>query len=599
VSDAEGTSESAVLSSGRETSASLQAEILARLSEAPQQRCLAFYLPQEPVRWLSREEVHRRAARAARRLLRDGVKAGDVCVIVLPSGEAAALAVVATLLIGAVPLLIAPPTLVAGNRELSDTLASTLRLTRARLALCASSLEPMVAPLVTKLQHTRFTFVSATSLADADEPLTPVLPAATDVAAMQLTSGTTAKPRICVWDHRAILAALDGMAAAMRMRADDVCLSWTPLYHDMGLVNNFLLCLARGVPLIMLSPQDFIRSPALWLRGLSESAATVTWSPNFGFAVTARKVAGGELEGVRLDRVRAFWNAAERIHLETLETFYRRFAALGVRWEALKTNYGCAENVGGATFGALDAPLRHEHVDRNLLDQRGMAQRLPSARDDARSLSVVSVGRPRPGLAIRVLSAHGKALPDGCVGEICLETPSRMLRYHKSARDTAHALRGGLLHTGDLGYLRDGELYFVGRVRERITVEGKKIDPSAFEKILTTTPGVREGCFAAFGISDQSLGTERVIVVSEVRAELAGSVTTLLATIRRRCFLQLGIVPDDVMLVRPGTLAKTSSGKRRHRYFRKRYLAGELEPARIRVDESRTPSAAASSILQP
>jgi acyl-CoA synthetase (AMP-forming)/AMP-acid ligase II len=441
--------------------------------------------------------------------------------------------------------------------------------------------------LLAKFPRTRFVFVPTSWSADPNgDPFVPVLPAATDVVAMQLTSGTTAMPKICVWDHRAILAALDGMTAAMGIGADDVCMNWTPLYHDMGLVNNFLLCLVRGVPLVLLSPQDFIRRPALWLRCLSETGATITWSPNFGFAVTTRKVTDGDLEGVRLDRVRAFWNAAERIHLETLEAFHHRFAGWGVRWEALKTNYGCAENVGGATFSALDAPACHERIDRALLDQRGIAQRVAPSHDEAGAVSVVSVGRAHPGLSVHILSAHGKALPDGCVGEICLETGSRMLRYQQNTRDSSRALRDGLLHTGDLGYLRDGELYFVGRVRERITVQGKKIDPSAFEEVLVATPGVREGCFVAFGVSDKSIGTERVIVVSEVRPEAAEHASRLAATIRRSCFMRLGLAPHDVVLVRPGTLAKTSSGKRRHRYFRIRYLAGDLEPARLAVDES-------------
>lgn len=565
---------------------SLQAEILARLEEAPDARCLAFYRPRQAVHWLSREDVGRQATGVARRLVREGVRPGDVCVIILPSGETAALAVVAALLIGAVPLLVAPPALAGGNRELYDTLASTLRRTRAPLAICAPAMERDVTPLARTFQRTRFAFGSHSWLDHSEiGPLAPALPRDTDVAAMQLTSGTTATPRICVWDHRAVLAALDGMANAMGMCADDVCLNWTPLYHDMGLVNNFLLCLARGIPLVLLSPQEFIRRPAMWLRGLSETGATVTWSPNFGFAVAARRATDDELEGVRLDGVRAFWNAAERIHLQTFEAFHRRFAAIGVRWEALRTNYGCAENIGGATFSALDGPPAHERVDRRLLEERGVARRVASAGDGAGAVSMVSAGRPHRDLTLRIRSARGRLLPDGRVGEICLETPSRMLRYHRDARQTARALRGGVLATGDLGYLRDGELYVVGRVRERITVQGRKIDPSAFEEVLAAMPGLREGCFVAFGVADESLGTERVVIVSEVRPELATSLTSLAGAIRRSCFLQLGLAPDDVVLVRPGTLAKTSSGKRRHRHFRELYLAGGLEQARI-VDES-------------
>jgi acyl-CoA synthetase (AMP-forming)/AMP-acid ligase II len=562
--------------------ASVQAEILARLAEAPEAKCLASYGWRDGIRWLSRAEVNARATCVAATLLRCGVTPGDVCVIMLPSGHATALAVTATLFVGAVPLLIAPPTLFGANLNLYETLESTVRRTRARLAICWSSLESDLTDVARKFPATRFLFVAANWPTDGEKiQLEPVLPQATDIAAMQLTSGTTATPRICVWDHKGILAALNGMAAAMRVSSEDVCLNWTPLYHDMGLVNNFLLCLARGIPLVLVSPQEFIRKPALWLRGLSETGATITWSPNFGYAVTSRKAADDELERVRLDHVRAFWNAAECIHLETMKAFHRRFAALGVRWEALKTNYGCAENVGGATFSALDAPPRSEVIDRLVLEERGIAQSVPAAENDARCLSVVSTGRASPGLAVRILSRRGRELPDGHVGEICLETASRMIGYHDRSQETGHALRGGLLHTGDLGYLRDGELFWVGRLRERITIQGRKLDPSVFERVLASIPGLREGCFVVFGVSDPGTGTQRIIVVSEIRVQLAEHPREISAGIRRACFVHLGVTPEDVVLVRPGTLAKTSSGKRRHRHFRKLYLGGELERDRV------------------
>lgn len=573
---------------------SLQAEILARLDDAPEARCLAFYDSHGSFAWRSRADVHRRAAAVARHFAHQGLQRGDVCVLVLPSDEIAVASLLATLRLGAIPLLIAPPSLVGGNLELHETLRQTLRRTRARLAVCAASLERDRADLERSAPATRFIFVGgdrwdagdAHAHDDRDAAASaPILPKTRDVAMMQLTSGTTAAPRICVWDHRIILAALDGMTAAMRLSPDDVCVNWTPLYHDMGLVNNFLLCMARGVPLVLLSPQEFVRRPALWLRALSDVGATITWSPNFGFAIAARKADDRELEGVRLDRVRAFWNAAERIHLDTIDAFHRRFAAFGVRRDALKTNYGCAENVGGATFSACDAPPRHERLDRRLADERGIARPIAVGPgedhtvDDA-TMTVVSAGRPNPGVGIWIVSPRGRTLPEGRIGEICLDTPSRMLRYHGNPRETMRALRDGLLHTGDLGYVRDGELFWTGRVRERITVKGKKIDPSAFEAVLASTPGLREGCFVAFGVPEQDIGTERVVVISEVRSPDASDLEGLASSIRRRCFLRLGIAPDEVMMVRPGTLAKTSSGKRRHRYFRTLYLAGGLEDAR-------------------
>ncbi len=576
------------------TGRSLQAEILARLSESPDERCICFYGARETVHWQSRSQLYNKSVAIAQQLRQEGVRPGDTCLIVLPSGETSANALLATLLVGAVPLLIAPPTLVGGNLELHQTLHGVIHSTKPRVVVCSPSIKPDVAGFESNSPGTRFLFPPDLEGMELNsEPFAPALPASTDIAAMQLTSGTTRAPRVCVWDHKAVLAALDGMAAAMELTPDDLCVNWTPLYHDMGLVNNFFLCLARGVPLVLLSPQDFVRRPALWLRSLSQTGATITWSPNFGFALAARKAQESELEGVRLDHVRAFWNAAERIHAETFDAFHRRFAALGVKRESLKTNFGCAENIGGATFSGANELPPCEHIDRRLLDERGIAQ-VSTAIKDAEKVAVVSAGVAHPALNIRILSPRGRVFPDGRVGEICLDTPSRMLRYHQNARETRRALRGGLLHTGDLGYLRNGQLFWVGRLRERITLHGKKIDPSALEHIFASTPGLREGCFAAFGIPDEQLGTERLVLVGEVRSPLTENPKKLTATLSRKCFLQLAITPGDIVLVPSGTLAKTSSGKRRHRYFRKLYLDGGLEQARMSLSDSMTVEAVAA-----
>jgi fatty-acyl-CoA synthase len=576
------------------TGRSLQAEILARLSESPDGRCICFYGARETLHWQSRSQLYSKSVAIAQQLRQEGVRSGDVCIIVLPSGERAVNALLATLLLGAIPLLIAPPELVGGNLELHQTLHSAIHRTRPHVVVCSPSIQPERIRMERSFPATRFVFhPDVKGMELKNEPFAPALPAPTDIAAMQLTSGTTRAPRVCVWDHKAILAALDGMAAAMALSASDLCANWTPLYHDMGLVNNFFLCLARGIPLVLLSPQEFVRRPALWLRSLSQTGATITWSPNFGFALTVRKAQESELEGVRLDHVRAFWNAAERIHAETLDAFHRRFAALGVRREALKTNFGCAENVGGATFSCANEFPPCEHLDRRVLDERGIARVSPAAKDAEKAV-VMSAGVAHPALNIRILSPRGRVLPDGRVGEICLDTPSRMLRYHQNARETSRALRGGLLHTGDLGYLRNGHLFWVGRLRDRITIHGKKIDPSAFESIFASTPGLREGCFAAFGVPDEQMGTERLILVGEVRSPLTESLKELTATLSRKCFLQLGITPGDILLVPPGTLAKTSSGKRRHRHFRKLYLDGGLEHARMPLSDSMPAAAAAA-----
>jgi len=556
---------------------SIQARVLHRLERRPDGAAVAFYGPDGGHEWWSLERFCAGAWRVAETLEAHGLRQADVCVLVLPGQQAPALALLATLLLGAVPLLVAPPALTGSLLDLPRILARTARRTRARLIVLGPGMDALDGDLA-RVPARRLVL----DLHDADPASTPApraprrSPGPGDLAALQLTSGTTGFPRVCVWDHARVLAALDGMAAAMALHAADRCFNWTPLYHDMGLVNNFLLCLTHGVPLALLDPAEFVKRPALWIRGLSDTHATLGWSPNFGLALAAQRARESELEGVRLDRVRALWNAAERIHATTMRQFHERFAPLGLCAAALKTNYGCAENVGGATFSPASGDFVVEHVDAQALAERGVAR--PAAAGAAAAVEIVGVGRPCPGIAVEILSPTGRALPDGRVGEIALRTPSRLLGYRGDARATRRALHGDLLRTGDLGYRRGPELFWVGRVKERITLRGKKFDPSDLERVLLGVRGLREGCFAAFGVDDARQGTERAVVVAEVRSAPGRPLAEIAAEVREQVLLRLGLTLSDVVLVRPRTLAKTSSGKRRHRHFRRMYAEGGFTP---------------------
>ena len=557
-----------------EVNDSLQARLYRRFDEDPERAALAFIDRRGRFRWWSVREAYDRAARYGAGLVERECGSGERCVLVLPSDEECAFVLLGALLAGAVPLLVAPPILQQSRHSaFLDNLDHTLQIVRPRVVVTAPHL---MASAGASSAVEGGQVVEPGVLASSGGGLPPrPRPHSDDTAALQLTSGTTGVPRVCRWTQGAVLAALDGMEGAMGLASDDVCFNWTPLYHDMGLVNNFFLCLTSGVPLAMLSPTDFVVRPARWLRGLHDTGATVSWSPNFGFALATERVAEAELEGVRLDRVRALWNAAERIHVETMLGFHARFAPLGLALEALKTNFGCAENVGGATFGNLGAPFRWEEVDRESLHDEAVAR--PADPGVEGSIRIASAGRPVESMRIVIADDHDRPLPEGRVGQILLATRSRMSEYVEDPAATSEALgEDGLLRTGDLGYVRDGELFWTGRARERITVRGKKIDPSEFERILFRIPGLRPGCFAAFGIADPTRGTENPVVVCEVQDPVDRPLADIAADVHEAANAELGLMLDDVVLVGRGTLAKTSSGKRRHRHFREVYEAGGL-----------------------
>jgi len=561
----------------------LQRELHTKLDQLPERHALAYINNRGEFSWRTLEEVCRQAAGYSAILKELGLGRGDICILALPSSALCATLLIATLLLGAVPLLVAPPIIQLKGRysNLTQVLKHMIRKTKPKIVIVPKAMVDMREELESGLKKTRIIFEEEGLSPDLTAVIPQVAPAESDIAAMQLTSGTTGFPRVCVWQQKNVMAALDGIALAMDLNKNDICLNWTPLYHDMGLVNNFLLCLTQGVPLAMINPIDFVNRPALWLRGLSDTASTITWSPNFGFAITAEIVRDDQIEGIHLDQVRAFWNAAERIHIETMHAFYKRFAPFGLHRDSLKTNYGCAENIGGATFSDPYGPIVVEQVDEIVLQQKGVAQPVMHPGEGQQVIRVVGVGRPYPGIEIEILSRKGRSLPDGHVGELALKTPSRMSGYLGQALETRRTISGDLLRTGDLGYRRGCELFWVGRLRERITTLGKKLDPSDFERVLLRIQNLRHGCFAVFGVDDAQLGTQRVVVVSEVRDATSRPYRDMVSDIQSQIYQQLGVKVYDIILLPKDTLTKTSSGKRRHRYFRQRYLCGELQSLRL------------------
>jgi acyl-CoA synthetase (AMP-forming)/AMP-acid ligase II len=513
----------------------------------------------------------------ARGLARRGLSSGDTCVVVSANDETSAKVALGVLLSDAVLLLIGLPVFLDGPQRLAfaKRLAALSRKVGSRLTVVPRELQPVAESLGEGIAFADFLRNGPSG------PVPATQQSAHDVTVLQLTSGTTRNPRVCVWRQEELLASLDGAARATNLQHSDICFSWLPLYHDMGLVNAFLLSLTQGIPLALLSPQDFVRRPCLWMRGISETRATFSWSPNFGFALATQQVHDEELRGVQLDQVRALWNGAERIHMETVRKFGQRFASLGLRPGTVKASYGCTENIGGATFGDPTQPMGFEVVDAEPLRAQGIARPVSAGAKAQAGIAIASVGRAAPRTRIGIFSPRWRPLPDGQVGEIGIQGPSRMSGYLGNARETRRATVGAFLRTGDLGYLRDGELFWVGRLPEQIVMYGQKYYPSDLQEVFTGIPDIRPGRFGAFGVDDPAAGTQQLVVAAEVTDLDLEAMLRAAAEIRRRILRQWGVGAAKVLLMPKGALSKTSSGKQRHRHLRDQYLQGAIAPLRI------------------
>jgi len=387
---------------------------------------------------------------------------------------------------------------------------------------------------------------------------------------LQHSSGTTGLQKGVALSHRAVLNQLSAYGPTIRMTPADVVVSWLPLYHDMGLIAGFLMPILLRAKLVLMSPFDWVRAPQRLLQAVSAHRGTLSWLPNFAYNFCARKIRDRDLEGVDLSTWRAVINCSEPMRWSSHEAFRERFQAYGLRPEALATCYAMAENVFAVTQGGIDSPVTVDEVHRESLLSRGRAE--PAPGDDL-AVKMLSAGVPIPNTSVRVVDEGGRDLPERQIGEIVLQGDCLLTGYFRRDDLTENAFLEGWYRTGDLGYLADGELYVTGRKKELIIVGGKNIYPQDLEALAEEVEGVHPGRVVAFGVFNEELGTEDVVVVAEADGNDPSDRKRIAREIRDAIARGSDVNARYVEVVDRGWLLKTSSGKNARRANREKYLS--------------------------
>lgn len=393
------------------------------------------------------------------------------------------------------------------------------------------------------------------------------------LAVLQFTSGSTSDPKGVMLPHRTVLANLDGAISAAAITGDDVAVSWLPLYHDMGLIGLFTLPMVAGIDLVLASPQDFMASPARWVQWISEFHGTATAGPNFSYALAARALR--RASNLDLSSWRLALNGAEPVNPATVRDFLAAGAPFGLPETSAFPAFGMAELAIAGTFPAPNSGMRVDPVDTRVLESDRYAR--PVADENAEGArGFAFLGKPIPGLEIRIADTEtGSAMRDREVGELEIRGTSVTPGYYKRPEDTAATFRGEWFRTGDLGYTVDGELVLCGRIKDVIIVGGRNVFPEDVERAVERVDGVRPGNVIAFSITTDR-GKERLVVVAETKAD---DHATMRADVSKRVQESVGLPTDDVVLVLPGSLPKTSSGKLQRSLCRTRYESDDLQPA--------------------
>lgn len=527
---------------------------------------------------LSYDALDRRA-RAIATWLASVHEAGERALLVYPPGLEFIAGLFGCLYANVIAVPVYAP---RANRGL-DRLLAIIGDARPVVALTTNSVLTRIRPLIEQIPQLKaLEWKVAESAGDelAEAWRSPAIESR-ELALLQYTSGSTAHPKGVMLSHGNVLHNQRMIQEAFQQSEESVVAGWLPLFHDMGLIGNVLQPLFVGAHCVLMSPVAFLQRPLSWLEMISRWRATTSGGPNFAYDLCVRTISPEKREALDLRSWTVAFNGSEPVRGETLERFAEAFKVSGFRREAFYPCYGLAEATLFVSGKTMNGP-RIRAVHRGALEQGHIAPAM-SGHPEARNL--VSCGRARSNGRVAVVDPVSLAqCPPGQVGEIWVSGPSVAQGYWDQpdeSRLTFQAFltagQGPFLRTGDLGAISDGELYVTGRLKDLVIIRGRNHYPQDIEaSVERSHPRLRPGCGAAFSIDVK--GEERLVVVQELdRAYQNPDTDQLTRAIRQRIAQEHELQAYAVVLIKAGTISKTSSGKIQRRACRSQFLEGKLK----------------------
>ena len=542
-----------------------------RAAQTPDQVALRFLAESaEHNVVLSYRDLDQRA-RTIAAALQANAALGERAVLLFPSGPDYVAAFFGCLYAGIIAVPAYPPE--STRRHHQERLLSIIADAEPRLLLSIASLADGLAQIDNAPPVLSVDSLDAQRAEDWVEPELH----ADDIAFLQYTSGSTALPKGVQVSHGNLVAneVLIRRGFGIDLNPDDVIVSWLPLYHDMGLIGGLLQPIFSGVPCVLMSPAYFLGRPLRWLEAISEYGGTISGGPDFAYRLCSERVSESALERLDLSTWRVAYSGSEPIRLDTLERFAEKFTACGFTSNNFFASYGLAEAtlfVAGGTRGQGIPALR--------VDEQALAA---NRAEPGQGSAIMSCGTRQPGHAVLIAEPHTLSeLADNRVGELWASGPSIAHGYWRNPEATAktfvqHAGRTWL-RTGDLGFIRDGEVYITGRLKDLLIVRGHNLYPQDIEQTVEReVEVVRKGRVAAFAVNDQ--GLEGIGIAAEISRSVQKILPpeALIKAIRQAVAEAYQQAPSVVVLLNPGALPKTSSGKVQRAACGLRHADGSLD----------------------
>lgn len=519
------------------------------------------------------------AANAVAKRLTAVVKPGDRALLVFPPGLEFVVAFFGCLIARA----IAVPMMVPRRQSSRDSSASIMANCKPTVALTSPSLA-LRDDLMARFAGHDLQWLTVDMTPGAPGAIDLPRPQADDIAFLQYTSGSTSDPKGVVVTHAMLLADMAMAQAALGTGKHSTCVNWLPLYHDMGLILSVVGSMYLGALCVLLSPSGFMQRPLTWLRAISHYRAEITASPNFAYDLCIARLRADQMEGVDLSLWKIILIGAEPIRAATIEKFIDAFSPYGLAPRAINPGFGMAE----ATLIVSMSQVGAGHDTRTLSHNALQANVIRDAEngDDPRVL--VGCGHPIPDSRLAIVDPQTlRRLPADTVGELWIDGPHVARTYWDNPEATAASLHariegesGEWLRSGDLGFLdTKGQLFITGRIKDLIIIRGMNHYPQDLEVTVERAhPALRQNGGAVFSVPDER-GEETLVVVQEVERTARNRIDPeeMIGVIREAITTEHEVFARHIVLIRPQTLPKTTSGKVQRSLTRKLWLEGKLD----------------------
>ncbi|HOP18960.1 MAG TPA: fatty acyl-AMP ligase [Parvularculaceae bacterium] len=485
---------------------------------------------------------------------------------------------------GIVPAPMPMPVNLGGKEGYLNQIRQMIMGAKAAAVIGPAALNGFLSEAISDFPDVRvFDFEALDTLADGEAEAIPFGP--DEWCYIQYSSGSTSAPKGVIGTQASVTANLHGITTyGLKLTENDRAASWLPLYHDMGLIGFVLSPMYGQRSVDYIATSDFVRRPLLWLRLMSENRTTITYSPSFGYDLSARRAARAEDGALDLSALRTAGIGGDMVRPEALNAFTQAFSSVGFNPKAFLPSYGMAEATLAVSFTEIDAHIETDLVDMRHYTRSSIAQPASAVTVPEHQRGFVLCGRPLPEHAIEVRGEDGAPLGDRAVGRVFIKGPSVTPGYFSDPESSKRMFSGEWLDTGDMGYMLRGQIVITGRAKDLIIINGRNIWPQDIEWAVEKIEGIREGGVAAFSVDD-GLG-ERIIVVAERRGLSAEALGELRREVGRVVQTAAG-APAEIVLAKPHSMVMTSSGKLSRAKVKAKYLEGAFDEAATDSDAPR------------